>query len=98
LLTYCLIVRHHPHRSVSPPASLLPYSPKALFPLSLFFATLPKNQPVSLIIAAHPKWPSCKSFVCHTCETPEKQTRYSWEVLTESAFHFTVQLGIWLCV
>src|SRR5260370_4112369 len=37
--------------------------------LTSLFATLPRNPPVSVIIATLPETTSRKSFVCHTCET-----------------------------
>lgn len=36
--------------------------------LTPFLATDPKNRPLSPIIATLPEMPSCKPFVCHTCD------------------------------
>ena len=39
-------------------------------PLSLLFATHPRNRPLSPLLATLPKTRSRKSFVCHPSETP----------------------------
>src|SRR6266700_1799177 len=58
MLAWFVISRHHPHRTVPRPTSSLP--PTAPFPLSPFPATLPKNLPVSLVIATLPRPPGGK--------------------------------------
>src|SRR5438552_2770330 len=40
------------------------------FALSPVFATDPRNRQLTPLFATHPKKASCKSFACHTCDTP----------------------------
>ena len=42
----------------------------ATFPVTPLFATDPRNLQLTPLFATHPRMGSCKSFVCHTYDTP----------------------------
>jgi len=46
--------------------------------LTSSFATLPKNPPLTLILATLPKTRSRNPFVCHTCESPPGALPFAW--------------------
>ena len=95
MLTYCLIVKHHPRRSAHYPANPLHYYSPSSLSHNSFICHTSEISPVSPIIATDPKSLFRKSFACHTSKTPRG---YRMAQATSSPSRELCGDESWLCV